>query len=275
MPHTSIQLLPRLTSLTLGLLAMVLFSSAQAEEDIRWYQAEVMIIERLANVYSEEQHPTTLATKVRTSKELQAYPSIGTQAYTRLPKEQRQLNYTATKLQRSGQYNVLFHEAWPMPLKKQKSATWIKINAGTEQAGRSQLEGAIGVSLGRFLHLHTQLHLNEFAKTNTTPTTDLSSLFNYPTAQAKVTQRYSMVQKRKMRSVELHYLDHPKLALLVRFDPYNPQAPLPRPNEALGNSPTKITSDNIDEVILSALVEEEIMLVEEEIMVFEEESNTQ
>ncbi len=255
---------------------MVLFSSAHAEEDIRWYQAEVMIIERLANLHSEEQHPTTLATKVRTSKELLAYPSIGSQAYTRLPKEQRQLNHTATKLQRSGQFNVLFHEAWPMPLTKQNSATWININAGIKQADRHQLEGAIGVSLGRFLHLHTKLHLNQFAKANSTPTTELSSLFNYPTSQTKVTQRYSMIQKRKMRSVELHYLDHPKLALLVRFDPYNPQTgPLPKPKQTNGNSPTKITSDNIAEVTLSALVEEEIMLVEQEIMEFQGESNTQ
>ena len=274
MPYTSTKRSPRLTSLTLGLLAMLFISPVQATEK-RWYQAEVMIIERLANVHSEEQHPTSLASKVRTSKELQAYPSIGSQAYTRLPKEFRQLNHTAKKLQRSGHFNVLFHEAWPMPLKKQKSATWININVGTKQAGRSQLEGAIGVSLGRFLHLHTQLHLNQFAKGDTTPTTELSSLLNYPTAKAKITQRYSMVQKRKMRSVELHYLDHPKLALLVRFDPYNPQAPLPKPSEAPGNSPTKITSDNIDEVILSALVEAEVMLVEEEIMALEEELDTQ
>ena len=259
MPKTSTKLLPHLAALSLGLVAMVLVSSVQAMEK-RWYQAEVIIIERLANIHTEEQHPTSLATKVRTSKQLHTYPNIGSQAFTRLPKEYRRLNTVAKNLQQSGQYKVLFHEAWPMPVRKQKSATWIKIEAGKKHADHSQLEGAIGVSLGRFLHLHTQLHLNQFTNDGTSVQTELSNLFNYPTPQAKVTQRFSMIQKRKMRSVELHFLDHPKLALLVRFDPYSPQTgPLPRPSEALGNSATKITSENLSEATVSALSEADIV----------------
>jgi len=232
---------------------MVLAHTAQAVEK-RWYQAEVIIMERLANVHTQEQHPTSLASKVRTSAQLKTYPSIGSQAFTRLPKEYRRLNSVAKKLQQSAQYKVLFHEAWPMPVRKQKSATWIKIEAGQTNAGNSQLEGAIGVSLGRFLHLHTQLHLNEFTKDGTNVQTEISKLFNYPTSQTNVTQRFSMIQKRKMRSVELHFLDHPKLALLVRFDPYSPQTgPLPRPSTELGNSATKITATNLAEATVSAL----------------------
>lgn len=259
MPKTSMNILPHLTALSLALVAMVLVPAALAVEK-RWYQAEVIIFERLANVHVEEQHPMTLAAKVRTSKQLQTYPNIGSQAFTRLPKEYRRLNTVAKNLQQSGYYKVLFHEAWPMPVRKQKSATWIKIEAGKKQADHRQLEGAIGVSLGRYLHLHTQLHLNQFTNDGTNVQTELSNLFNYPTSQAKVTQRFSMIQKRKMRSVELHFMDHPKLALLVRFDPYSPQTgPLPRPAEALGNSATKITSENLSEAKVSALAEAEIV----------------
>jgi hypothetical protein len=107
---------------------------------------------------------------------------------------------------------------------------WLQINGGKEQHGHHQLEGAIGVSMGRFLHLHTQLHLNQFI-TNPNPTSNNASQFiSIPYQQAQISQRYSMQQQRKMRSKELHYLDHPKLILLVRFDPYTPQVgPLPKP----------------------------------------------
>ena len=38
--------------------------------------------------------------------------------------------------------------------------------------------------------------------------------------------RYSLVQRRKMRSKELHYLDHPKLVLLVKIIPFTPAEPI-------------------------------------------------
>ncbi|HBD22968.1 MAG TPA: hypothetical protein DC023_00925, partial [Oceanospirillaceae bacterium] len=58
----------------------------------------------------------------------------------------------------------------------------------------------------------------------------LNLFLDIPYKQAQISQRFTMQQKRKMRSKELHYLDHPNLVMLVRFDPYTPKiGPLPRP----------------------------------------------
>lgn len=41
-----------------------------------------------------------------------------------------------------------------------------------------------------------------------------------------VETRYSLIQRRKMRSKELHYIDHPKLVLLVKIIPFTPAEPI-------------------------------------------------
>ena len=221
--------------LYISVLSILMMNPGMAEEK-RWYQAEVIIAERLVTSADKEQHPTTLAAPVKTSKKLKNYPSISSQIYTKLPASQHRLTSIKQRLQRSDEYQVLFHEAWPLAVAKEKPAVWIAINAGTEQHGHHQLEGAVGVSMGRFLHLHTQLHLNKFI-TKPTTSNKAISFISLPYQQAQVSRRYSMQQKRKMRSKELHYLDHPKLLLLVRFDPYTPQVgPLPKPEKTKHSS---------------------------------------
>ncbi|MDP6190582.1 MAG: CsiV family protein, partial [Gammaproteobacteria bacterium] len=209
--------------------SMLIVQPSLAAED-RWYQAEVIIAERLTGAADKEQHPTSLAAPVPASQQLKDYPSIGTQAYTRLPESNHRLIGIKRHLQSSAEYKILFHEAWPLGIGKQKPVIWIRVNGGTEHYGHHQLEGAIGVSMGRFLHLHTQLHLNRFVTNSTSADNIASAFISFPYQQAQVSQRFSMQQQRKMRSKELHYLDHPKLILLVRFDPYSPQVgPVPKP----------------------------------------------
>lgn len=41
-----------------------------------------------------------------------------------------------------------------------------------------------------------------------------------------IKQLVSMNQKRRMRSGELHYIDHPKMGILIRFEPYKPEEEL-------------------------------------------------
>ncbi len=211
-------------------LTMALIMTPAYGADVRWYQVEIIIAERLTNAIDEEQHPKQRAPAVLSNHYLKDYPNIGSQAYTRQPKEWRRLNSIAKRLTNSGQYRILFHEAWPMDIIKQKAPTWIQIQGHKISTGQHELEGAVGVSLGRYLHLHTNLHLNKFIESKDTNQAQLNQLFNYPRVQAGVSQRYTMQQQRKMRSVELHYLDHPKLLLLVRFDPYDlSTGPLPKP----------------------------------------------
>lgn len=218
--------------------------------DKRWYQAEIIIAERIDNSMDEEQHPTALVTPVPSGKALKEYPSIGSQAFTRLPSNQHRLTSVKKRLVAAAAYRVLFHEAWPIAIARDEPTIWIEVKSGAEQHGHYELEGKVGVSMGRFLHLHTQLHLNKFILEALPADNQLNLFLDIPYKQAQISQRFSMQQKRKMRSKELHYLDHPNLVLLVRFDPYTPKmGPLPRPE----NQPLAPQQPSPSGVIISPL----------------------
>ncbi|HCI02632.1 MAG: hypothetical protein CMH96_00105 [Oceanospirillaceae bacterium] len=233
-----------LASLVLGL------ANPTWAADKRWYQTEMIIAERLDNLTDTEQHPTDLVAPAPSGKVLKNYPSIGNQAFTRLPSSQHQLSSVKRRLEQAEAYRVLFHEAWPIAIARDEPTIWIDVKSGTEQHGHYELEGKVGVSMGRFLHLHTQLHLNKFISEVLPADNKLNLFLDIPYKQAQISQRFSMQQKRKMRSKELHYLDHPNLVLLVRFDPYTPKiGPLPRPE----NQPRASQQPSQSGVIISPL----------------------
>lgn len=210
-------------------LLLMLPNLSQAAE--RWYQTEVIIAERLSIDLGSESHDQPPLRK-RNGVALKPYPSFGSQALVERPVEEMRLKGVADKLSRSGNYNVLYHNAWAQPFKANKRITWIDIAGGDQAYDQHRLQGAIGISLGRFLHLFPRLTLNEFDQKKTNQ--QLAEVLGHlPFQQAQVWQQYQLTGTRKMRSKELHYVDHPKLVLLVRIDPFVEGAtiPLPAPQE--------------------------------------------
>ena len=197
----------------------------------RWYQTEVVIAERLSIDLGSESHDQP-ALRKRNGVALKPYPNFGSQALVERPLEEMRLKDVADKLSRSGNYKVLYHKAWAQPFKANKRITWIDIAGGDQAYNQHRLQGAIGISLGRFLHLFPRLTLNEFDQKKTSQ--QLAEVLGHlPFQQAQVWQQYQLTGTRKMRSKELHYVDHPKLVLLVRIDPFVEGAtvPLPAPQE--------------------------------------------
>lgn len=106
----------------------------------------------------------------------------------------RDLGREAAALDRQGM-NVLAHIAWvqsPPPL---ASNSWYGLEAG-------RVSGLVRVRRGRFLHLDTDLVLHD----------------------AMNGQPYHVRHKRRMRSDELHYVDHPKVGVLVEATRIEPTA---------------------------------------------------
>ena len=99
------------------------------------------------------------------------------------------LGPSAYTLGRQG-YRVLLHAAWIQPVGGRSSKRWYSVR------GRN-LHGLVRVTRGRYLHFETDLVVDTGAegpvRTN---------------------------QSRRMRSDEVHYIDHPRLGILVRIDPY-------------------------------------------------------
>jgi hypothetical protein len=117
-----------------------------------------------------------------------------------LPATARVLDAVAGTLRRRGM-TVHEHLAWRMSPGSRSNDTWYWVGDG-------RLEGLVQVSRGRFLHLDLDLLLRP---------ADASSPFR-------------VRLNRRMRSGELHYLDHPRVGILVQAERYQPE-PEPQPAE--------------------------------------------
>lgn len=104
-----------------------------------------------------------------------------------LPKSARQFGPEAYTLKQKGAL-IHAHHAWRQDTKGRKSNTWYRV-------GDRRLNGIVRISRGRYLHLDTDLLL-----------------------QANDGHPYRIRLHRRMRGGETHYVDHPKIGILIRTE---------------------------------------------------------
>lgn len=173
------------------------------------------------------------------------------------------LNNKAAALARGGD-RVLFHKAWRQVLKQKRSSPAVLIDGGDSFQGYSQLGGSVTLSVSRYLHLSTNLWLNDFSSpasdegillpkrpraTAETPVKILSAtqsenknpsysslalqddpgtLGDYepitlgePQLEAEqtvyVAHAAHLQHERRLRSGQLHYIDHPAFGILIEI----------------------------------------------------------
>ena len=126
----------------------------------------------------------------------------------------------------SSEYNVLFYSAWRQTGLDENNAFDIDIdelvnlhNNKTQNA----IHGHLKVVLARYLHFYGDLdYLRPIDKSVlNTDTTDASVDASAQTAETDLIseQSYPMQIHRRMRSKELHYIDHPLVGILVQINP--------------------------------------------------------
>ncbi len=121
-------------------------------------------------------------------------PDAAGLGYAQLPAQEFVLRTAAARLDVQSGFNVLWHGAWIQPGLNRREAQAVALPG---ELGRMGIRGRVRVYRERFLH-----------------------------AEAQITQRDDrgelvavMNDSRRMRSGEQHYLDHPRLGVLVRVDP--------------------------------------------------------
>jgi len=146
------------------------------------------------------------------------------------PQEALTLTNTAAALNKSGRYRVLKHIAWLQPGLAKEEAIAIRIHAGKNYRNEfkersyaqadfsdrklsanqpvNELDGTIKVVLGRYLHVYTDL---AYRRTYTVSANALG--------RDRVLADFPIKTHRKMRSKQLHYIDHPLLGILVEIRP--------------------------------------------------------
>lgn len=159
-----------------------------------------------------------------------------------LPKPLLQLTDEAERLHNSRGRRVILHTGWNMPVSAIENTDYIRLFDGTPIDGHYELDGTLGIYVGRFLHVQTDLNQTRYERTRepmsllredlpaaslepgTTPIPlrqDVGSTFRFGPSLVPV-ESARFQESRRMRSNELHYIDHPQLGLMIQFTPYTP-----------------------------------------------------
>lgn len=237
-------------TLSKAILTFLLFSislSVSAEEEIRYYDVEVILFENLDNIARQSENwPSSIElvlpeTLIEIGK---PYPGpIPKQFKPRLTfkplaKKDLQLQEKASRIDKSKTRRVLLHTGWRQPGMPRDKAMSVyfkhtvggasPINVNTEassnpaamsrlaQPQAGELEGMIKVILSRYLHVETDI---VFRPQREELQEDIFSLELLDQIDQPVIYRLNQT-RRRMRSRELHYLDNPVIGMLVLITPY-------------------------------------------------------
>lgn len=148
--------------------------------------------------------------------------AAGLRPFVVLPEKFLRMNDLSRKLEKSAQYRVLLHTGWRQPLTKAAKGQPVHISAGAPAAA---LDGNVTVSLSRYLHLQADLVLRKTLAATVAPAPEGSSTTTpaivpeNPETTPPQPMIFRMTQSRRMRSTEIHYLDHPALGVIAQIIP--------------------------------------------------------
>lgn len=167
------------------------------------------------------------------------------------PLESLELKDAAERISKRSDMNILWHKAWIEPIQEQDSAiphpVNIRVKAENEGDLDINLTGSFSLYLSRYLHLNTNLIMqhskiadkeeeaklaeslnetvnalikekNDFALT-TSAENELKTIDTEHKNELKPIRAAHIQLQRRMRSKELHYIDHPMLGVIVRVNP--------------------------------------------------------
>lgn len=208
-------------------------------------------------VQEEEAQPANNDFWTTAEGDVASAPELSDRALALLPADQLSLRNEVQRLNRNNQYRVLFHGGWHQPLLENQQGPAILITGGDLYDDHYELEGSVQLSLRNYLHVDTNLWLTQFStnygqerapwpnlpRRPNQPIDIIDFMFYFDESSsglwnqfnqnrdydALMTQPYVvenimlLQQSRRMRSGELHYIDHPKMGVLVKLTPYEPE----------------------------------------------------
>ena len=161
-------------------------------------------------------------------------------AITFIPAAENQLvlDHQANQLNYNKKYQVIYHGGWQQQLSDGQAMTSYRLSVETDG---NELDGTINIIRKRFLHVATDLWMhkiaidtteidNTLAQDNIQPLKGIDALaeeIETTSNQIVNTIEYArLYKKERMRSNELHYIDHPLMGMLIRITPFNELTPI-------------------------------------------------
>lgn len=176
------------------LCALALLASTGAVAALDQYDVEVIVFSNDAAAGDDEntQEPGTAGRP--------AAGAVPASEFIELSAADYRLNNIRGGLASARGYRVLFHRAWRQPVYDRAHAIDYPVH-GVAAGGRSSVDGTVTLIRERFLHLDVDLLLQTSAGNG------------MPAA-------FRLNERRRIRSDELHYFDHPRFGVIARVTPY-------------------------------------------------------
>jgi hypothetical protein len=233
----------------ISLLVSTLILSSPTTYAESWYKIEVVVFANQNNSNLKDEFWPEVSEIPRPSNAiaLKARNAEGN-AYKKLTGDELSLHSEKKRLSNSGAYRVLFHEGWMQPVRHTQNPRPIRITGGNIlDNGMYELDGHIADGRGTYLHFRPnlffsrQLTADQTAMlkqvSSNTPANDAeqNSAASLLTMQASSDAESSLDQNilmdipeiltvnqdqaRRMKSKELHFIDHPLMGILVEIKP--------------------------------------------------------
>jgi hypothetical protein len=177
-----------------------------------WYQVEIILFSRDGgNAGGGEQWPLDPGAPDWDGAWQLSRDGYSRGNYPLLPRSSWKLGPEAYALKRKSGFSPLIHVAWRQPVPGRNRAHPIHISSERKTAnGKPVMEGLARVSIARFLHLDLDFLLRR---------QPLQNAGNADAVVPGTIQSYRFIAHRRMRSKELHYIDHPLMGALVLITP--------------------------------------------------------
>ncbi len=139
--------------------------------------------------------------------------------------QQPVLDGAARAINRQSHLRPLLHRRWQQAVPPRDAPLAVRLGTDDRQptlAGLPRVEGTLSVTVGRYLHAAFELwyHADTLGMRPLVPGL-VDDDATVPTAAGPLPYM-QLSESRRMRSGELHYLDHPKLGVIIRIDPVEP-----------------------------------------------------
>ena len=154
--------------------------------------------------------------------------------FTELARRFYRLDRISNALQQSRGYSVLFHRAWRQLATGPDTAVAYPVHSLVTGGDRS-VEGSIKLVRGRYLHL--DVNLLQMAAQGPGGVV-------YSDGQGSVPV-YELREKRRIRSGELHYFDHPRFGMIARVTPYATAEAVAEPEPAAEAEPAATAVESL------------------------------
>lgn len=223
-----------------GLLAALLCAVALPVMAETWYEVELLVVAQRKPDAGSEIWPLKTLPPLSVENML-TVPAPGQAMIAGkiapLALENYRLTTEAQRIAADANHELLLHTGWRQPgLAREQSIAVrlhaVETHAVTEDAATAEttvsqipprLDGTIRLILARYLHLEADLRYRE---ADAPQGSGFFSLFSDQTAEKPI---YRLSESRRMRSREVHYLDHPMFGIIAVVTPYEVPAPPPAP----------------------------------------------